>query len=191
MANHLFIIFSIFLIFISLAVVLINRAIYSLLLLVFTFILAAFLLLLLECEFLVLIFIMLYIGVIPVFFLFSIMMMEPKLTHLSKNKLKYFPMGSVFAFALLIPISSTLPNFFSKTDLITKSFYLNTYQNWYDLIDSTHYIAVYNQVLYFVLPFLVAGLILLLIIIGVVCLTNSFEKKTLQQAAFKQLLIKI
>jgi NADH:ubiquinone oxidoreductase subunit 6 (subunit J) len=107
--------------------------------LVFTFILAAFLLLLLECEFLAFIFIMIYVGAIAVFFLFSIIMLEPKLTYLSKNKLKYFPIGSVFAFTLLIPILNTLNNFFSETNLIAGagSFYLNTYQNWYDLIDST------------------------------------------------------
>jgi NADH:ubiquinone oxidoreductase subunit 6 (subunit J) len=67
--------------------------------------------------------------------------------------------------------------------------YVNKYQNWYDLIDSTNDISVYGQVLYsyFVLQFLVAGLILLLVLIGVVYLTNTFEKHTIQQSSFKQL----
>jgi len=40
--------------------------------------------------------------------------------------------------------------------------YLNTYQNWYDLIDSVCDIEVYGQVLYsyYVLQFLISGLIL-------------------------------
>jgi len=57
---------------------------------------------------------MIYVGAIAVFFLFSIVMLEPKLTHLSKNKLKYFPISNVFAFTLLIPILNTLNNFLMK-----------------------------------------------------------------------------
>lgn len=40
--------------------------------------------------------------------------------------------------------------------------YMNTYQNWYDLIDSISDVEVYGQVLYsyYVLQFLMSGLIL-------------------------------
>ena len=69
--------------------------------------------------------------------------------------------------------------------------YLNNYQNWYDLVDSTSDIEVFGQVLYtyFVLQVLVAGLILLVVLVGVVYLTNTFnsEEKLLEQSVFKQL----
>ena len=67
---------------------------------------------------------------------------------------------------------------------------LNTYQNWYDLIDSINDVEIYGQVLYsyYVLQFLISGLILLLILIGVVYLTNVFvAQQTLDQSLFKQL----
>ncbi len=66
----------------------------------------------------------------------------------------------------------------------------NGYTNWYDLIDSTLDIDVYGQVLYsyFVLQFLVVGLILLVVLIGVVYLTNPYSSnKTVDQSTFKQL----
>jgi NADH:ubiquinone oxidoreductase subunit 6 (subunit J) len=55
-----------------------------------------------------------------------------------------------------------------STIIHTDSFYFHTYTNWYDLIDSVTDVEVYGQVLYtyFVLQFLVAGLILLLVLIG-------------------------
>ena len=62
--------------------------------------------------------------------------------------------------------------------------------NWYDLIDSISDIEVYGQVLYsyFVLQLLVVGLILLVVLIGVVYLTNNYSSnKTVDQSTFKQL----
>ena len=69
--------------------------------------------------------------------------------------------------------------------------YSDKYLNWYDLIDSIRDVEVYGHVLYsyFVLDFLLAGFILLLVLIGVVYLTNNnFNKnKILEQSLFKQL----
>ena len=67
----------------------------------------------------------------------------------------------------------------------------NNYQNWYDLIDSITDVEVYGLVLYsyFVLQLLVVGLILLVVLIGVVYLTNTYsiDEQTLEQSSFKQL----
>jgi NADH-quinone oxidoreductase subunit J len=147
------------------------------------------LLFLLECEFLALLFIVVYVGAIAILFLFAIMMLESKQINLSRNAIKYFPVGIVFSVGLLIPILNIINNTFEDTSFIFSSFYFNNYVNWYDLIDSTNDVNVYGQILYsyFVLQFLVAGLILLLVLIGVVYLTNSFEKHTKQQSKFRQL----
>ena len=63
------------------------------------------------------------------------------------------------------------------------------YINWYKLIDAVPDIYVYGQILnsYFFLHVLVAGLILLLVLTGVVYLTNSYKPNTIEQAPFKQL----
>ena len=63
------------------------------------------------------------------------------------------------------------------------------FTNWYSLVDSVSDIQVYGQILYsyFILHVLLVGLILLLVLIGVVYLTNSYKLKSTEQFAFKQL----
>lgn len=189
LSNLLFYIFSVALIFSAVMVIISQHSVFSLLFLVSCFIFSSFLLFLLECEFLALLFIVVYVGAIAILFLFAIMMLESKQINLSRNAIKYFPVGIVFSVGLLIPILNIINNTFEDTSFIFLSFYFNNYVNWYDLIDSTNDVNVYGQILYsyFVLQFLVAGLILLLVLIGVVYLTNSFEKHTKQQSKFRQL----
>ena len=77
-----------------------------------------------------------------------------------------------------------------QNDHLGKKIYLNNYQNWYDLTDSASDIVVYGEVLYFYYVFqvLISGLILLLVLIGVVYLTNVFTTKdVINQLLFKQL----
>jgi NADH-quinone oxidoreductase subunit J len=185
----LFYLFSIFLVISAFMVIFSQHSVFSLLFLVASFIFSAFLLFLLECEFLALLFIVVYVGAIAVLFLFSIMMLESKLDNLSKNSVKYVPVGFVFSFSLLIPLLYEISLHFENNYEINH-FYLNTYQNWYDLIDSVSDVEVYGQILYsyYVLQFLISGLILLLIIVGAVYLTNNFAVQyTTNQSSFKQL----
>ena len=185
----LFYLFSIFLVISSFMVVLSKHPIFSILFLAVSFIFSSFLLLLLECEFLALIFLVIYLGAIIVLFLFAIMMLESKFNNLSKNKIKYIPIGLVFSVCLFISLTSAFDLNFSS-NYFFGYFYLNIYQNWYDLIDCINDIQAYGQVLYsfFVLQFLISGLILLLMLIGVVYLTNNFYIKQINsQSVFKQL----
>jgi len=188
--NILFSLFSIFLVFSAFIVIVAQHPVFSLLFLVASFISAAFILFMLECEFLALLFIVVYVGAIAVLFLFAIMMLESKFNDLSKNVMKYIPVGFVFGIVLLLPMLNEIKNKFQGTNSYN-SFYLNKFQNWYDLADSITDIEVYGQVLYtyFVLQLLVSGLILLLVLVGVVYLTNNYNvsSKTLDQAVFKQL----
>ena len=188
-SNLFFIFFSYALVFSSIMVIIARHPVFSLLFLVMSFIFTAFLLFLLECEFLAFLFIIVYVGAIAVLFLFAIMMLESKLSNLSKNTIKYFPIGIVFSIVLLLPILNIVNTFFIDSSIISDSFYVNNYQNWYDLIDSTYDVNVYGQVLYsyFALQLLIAGLILLVVLIGVVSLTNSYDKQTKQQSTFRQL----
>jgi NADH-quinone oxidoreductase subunit J len=189
-SNSLFYFFSYSLVFSSIMVIVAQHPVFSLLFLVSSFIFSSFLLFLLECEFLALLFIVVYVGAIAILFLFAIMMLESKLINLSKNTIKYFPIGVIFSIFLLLPILNVIDSFFSaNSELISDSFYVNNYQNWYDLIDSTNDVSVYGQILYsyFALQLLISGLILLVILLGVVSLTNSYEKQTRQQSTFRQL----
>jgi NADH:ubiquinone oxidoreductase subunit 6 (subunit J) len=120
------------------------------------------------------------------------MMLESKLSDLSRNVMKYVPIGFLFGGITLFFVLQKI-SFFGEDTLTPdlNSLYLNNYQNWYDLIDSTTDIEIFGQVLYsyFVLQILLAGLILLVILVGVVYLTNTFnsENKILEQSVFKQL----
>lgn len=188
-SNFLFIFFSYALVFSSIMVIIAQHPVFSLLFLVSCFIFSSFLLFLLECEFLAFLFIVVYVGAIAILFLFAIMMLESKLNNLSKNTIKYFPIGILFSIILLLPILNVVNTFFVDSFTVSDSFYVNNYQNWYDLIDSTYDVNVYGQILYsyFALQLLISGLILLVVLIGVVSLTNSYEKQTKQQSTFRQL----
>ena len=188
-ANLLFYMFSIFLVISALMVVMSRHPVFSLLFLVGCFIFSSFLLFLMECEFLAFLFIIIYVGAIAILFLFAIMMLESKLTNLNRNKVKYIPVGFIFAIVLLVPLLNEI-SFEFIDNAYSNTFYLNKYQNWYDLTDSINDVEVCGQVLYsyFVLQFLIAGLILLLVLVGVVYLTNIFNTtQMLEQSIFKQL----
>ena len=186
-ANLLFYFFSGVLVFSAIMVIVASHSVFSLLFLVLSFIASAFLLFMLECEFLALIFIVVYVGAIAVLFLFAVMMLDAKLEQLSRNLFRYMPVGFLFALGFLVPVLYQTSSGVGDN----KSFFTqNNYINWYDLIDSTSDVDVFGQVLYsyFVLQFLVVGLILLVVLIGVVYLTNTYtSNKTVDQSTYKQL----
>ena len=186
-ANLLFYFFSFVLLFSAIMVIIASHSVFSLLFLVLSFVASAFLLFMLECEFLALIFIVVYVGAIAVLFLFAVMMLDAKLQNLSRNAFRSVPLGFLFALGFLIPVLyQVTPGTVANQSSSVQSPYIN----WYDLIDSTTDVEVYGQVLYsyFVLQFLVVGLVLLVVLIGVVYLTNTYtSNKTVDQSSFKQL----
>merc|ERR1711933_296423 len=109
--NSFFYFFSCVLLISSLMIILSQNSIYSVLFLVLSFISSSSILFLLECEYISLIFVIIYVGAIAVLFLFVVMMLDIKTTYLVKDSLKYFPFGSflgiVFIFEILIVIPST------------------------------------------------------------------------------------
>lgn len=116
-------------------------------------------------------------------------MLESKLSDLSKNSTKYIITIPIYGSLLGILLSNELRVHFQNNDKNT-FFYLNIYQNWYDLIDSIKDVEIYGEVLYsyYVFQFLISGLLLLLVLIGVTYLTNIFLiKQTVNQLLFKQL----
>jgi NADH-quinone oxidoreductase subunit J len=170
-------------------VIVAQHPIFSLLFLVGSFLFSAFLLFILECEFLALLFVVIYVGAIAVLFLFAVMMLESKFMDLSRNSMRYLPIGFLFSTILLSPLLREISIHFEQNAYFT-SIHLNSYQNWFDLVDSITDIESYGQVLYsyFVLQFLISGLILLLVLIATVYLTNSFKvTQTTDQSIFKQL----
>lgn len=188
-SNLLFNIFSTFLLISALLVILASNPVFSLLFLVASFLFASFILLLLECELLALLFITIYVGAIAILFLFAVMLLEFKASNLRSNVIRYLPVGIVFGLVLTSFFFFEIIKFFPEAGF-ELNIYQNNYINWYDLIDSTTENEALGHVLYsyFVLQFLVAGLILLVVLFGIVYLTNKFNVvKPGAQVMFKQL----
>lgn len=188
-----FYLFSGILVFSTVMVVVAQHAVFSLLFLILSFLCSTFLIFLLECEFLSLVFLIVYVGAIAVLFLFAVMMLDTKLHNLSKNLLKYLPAGLIFGLSFLIPVIYQVSGSLNSGVLTFDSFQSNYNIDWFDLIDSSSEVEGYGQILYsyFILQFLLVGLILLLVLIGVVYLINTFNtRRTTNQSTFKQLSIK-
>ena len=188
--NLLFIIFSFLLIISSLSIILVNNSIYSVLFLVLSFISASGILFLLECEFLALLFLIIYVGAIAVLFLFVIMMLDIKIVESPKDVLKYLPIGSVLGGFFILEVYfmlNSMLNINMYSNELNK--FTNFHINWYGMTDCITDIKVIGQVLYthYVLQLLIIGLILLLAVIGSVVLTMTNSSiKLKKQVLFKQ-----
>jgi NADH-quinone oxidoreductase subunit J len=170
-------------------VIFVQNPVYSVLFLVLSFISASCILFFLECEFLSLLFIIIYVGAIAVLFLFVVMMLDVKTTNFSKDTVKYFPFGIFVGFAFLFEVLTVISENFKKNPY-RESILYNSYQNWYEKLDTLTEVEALGQMMYthYVLQFLIAGLILFLALIGAVILTNSSVKsKSKSQVKCKQL----
>ena len=171
-------------------VITVQNTVYSVLFLVISFLSSSCLLFLLKCEFISLIFILIYVGAIAILFLFVVMMIDLKDYNLKKDVLKYFTFGLFFGVVFLLEIFLVIEDTFTLNSY-NNSIIDNFYVNWYDKLDIFTEINLLGQVIYtkFVLQFLIAGNVLLLATLAAVVLTiNTDQKNTYKtQVIFKQL----
>ena len=123
------------------------------------------------------------------------MMLNAKQQNLAKNFVKYLPAGIMFGLSFVAPLIYQISNVYNNIDkpLNYEKLYANSILSWVELIDSTSEFESYGLVLYsyFILQFLLVGLILLLVVIGVVYLINTFNtQQVINQSIFKQLSVK-
>jgi NADH-quinone oxidoreductase subunit J len=137
---------------------------------------AGILLFIFNVDFLGLIFIVIYVGAIAVLFLFVIMMLPVKQSKTTFNK-NYFGVIS-FLIALLIVI-----NVFEDT-LYKDMFILN-----YVYLDNLNNINTLGQSIYnyYAICFIIAGIILLISLVGSIVLTLKYNKMKNNQLAYRQL----
>jgi len=188
--NSFFYFFSCVLLVSSLMIILSQNSIYSVLFLVLSFVSSANILFLLECEYISLIFIIIYVGAIAVLFLFVVMMLDIKTMYLAKDSLKYFPFGSFLGFVFLLEILTVIPNIFESTNPYKVNFLSNSHSDWFNKLDYFTEIVSIGHLLYteYVIQFLLSGNILLLATIGPVTLVLvRFVEMTKKQVVFKQL----
>lgn len=155
--------------------------------LVLVFLTSALLLFLLEIEFVSLLFVLVYVGAIAVLFLFVVMMLDIKVTKYENDFLIYLPIGSFLGIIFFLEVFLTFhENFVPFSPLTTRELYVN----WLDSMDSLSNLEVLGQLLYtyYFFYFLIAGIILLLAMIGAIVLTLNFTQKAKHQFVFKQIL---
>lgn len=172
----------------SLLVILIPNPIHSVLFLVLLFCNASALLLLFNIEFLSIMLIIIYVGAITILFLFVVMMLDITVTPKNKNDFYNYIFFSIF-----IIISFFLETFISTSNLLTQNIIGNPfieYVQWVSIVDKITNTGTLGQILYtfYLAYFLLAGIILLIALIGAVTLTYQINKKELiDTSTFKQI----
>lgn len=143
-----------------------ENSMHAILFLILAFVVSANYLILLQQEFLALLFLIIYVGAIAVLFLFVIIMLNLKIyPNVAAN---FFIVGSTFIFSGIL-------YFFFDVNFIP---FYNTY--FFDSIleyDSLSNILVVGQMLYngYLILVLLAGLVLLLALVGALVLTITFN----------------
>jgi NADH-quinone oxidoreductase subunit J len=157
--------FSLVLVAAGIAVITSRNPVYSVLFLVLAFFSAAAIWILLEAEFLAIILVVVYVGAVMVLFLFVVMMLDINLAPLKEGFIRYLPVAVLVAVAMaaemlmvlwargrfgveMFPIPQPNPPDYSNTKELGELLYTN-----------------------YLLPFEVAGVVLLVAIIAAVALT--------------------
>lgn len=144
----------------GLMVVTARNPVHSVLFLILSFFNAAGLFILLGAEFLAMLLVVVYVGAVAVLFLFVVMMLDINYSELREGFQKYMPLGLGVAALLLAEILLTL---FSQGELRATS----------TVSSDTHNTLELGRVLYtdYIYLFQLAGLILLVAMIGAITLT--------------------
>jgi NADH-quinone oxidoreductase subunit J len=168
----------------SLGVITSRNPIYSALFLVLTFFTAAAIWMLLEAEFLAIVLIVVYVGAVMVLFLFVVMMLDINLVPLKEGFISYLPVGILVALLMAGELLSVL----WARDRLGAAFFPppEAHQLGYS---NTRAVGEWLYT-HFLLPFEVAGLILLVAIIAAIALTLRSRGSGKTQSPSRQVRIK-
>ncbi len=168
----------------SAAMVVVSRnPVYSVLFLILAFFNAAALFLLIGAEFIAMILVIVYVGAVAVLFLFVVMMLDINLTELREGFLEYFPVGALIGAVLFAELLLGVGIIGSGSTTVAG---LNAHGAQVMAIDNTRAIGRVLYTQYFYL-FQVAGLVLLVAMIGAIVLTLRSRPGVRRQKAGEQI----
>jgi len=170
MTQIIFYIFGAMLLLSATMVVVIKNPIHAALFLVLSFFSSAAVWLLLNAEFLAIVLVLVYVGAVMVLFLFVVMMLDINLSTLRDGFARYFPLGIIIAFLMVVTMGMVVSSDYFLTDTYTKIDTLINSSNT-KLLGYT----IYTNYLY---QFEIAGAILLVAIIAAISLSMSKLKIT-------------
>jgi NADH-quinone oxidoreductase subunit J len=169
----------------SAAMVVVSRnPVYSVLFLILAFFNAAALFVLIGAEFIAMILVIVYVGAVAVLFLFVVMMLDINMAKLKEGFLDYLPIGAMIGAAMLAEILFGLGVWGSGASGTVRAF--NTAGIPPATIDNTRAIGQVLYTQYFYL-FQVAGLVLLVAMIGAIVLTLRSRPGVRRQRVADQL----
>ena len=170
MTQIIFYIFGAMLLLSATMVVVIKNPIHAALFLVLSFFSSAAVWLLLNAEFLAIALVLVYVGAVMVLFLFVVMMLDINISTLKDGFARYFPLGIVIAFLMVIAMGMIVGSDYFTSDTYTQINTSTTSSNT-KLLGY----AIYTDYLY---QFEIAGVILLVAIIAAISLSMSKLKIT-------------
>ena len=182
--NIFFYLFSGMLTLSSLGVILAANPVYSLLWLIFSFCNAAGLFVLFGAEYLAMTLIIVYVGAVAVLFLFVIMMLNIDVAEMKKQLKRHILLGLIVTLAFFINISIILYCSFGDFE---EMHFNKSYRAFVPKIP--HDYQNIGEVLYteYVVPFQIAGAILLASMLGCIVLTLTHNTNNKKQDPYKQI----
>lgn len=148
----------------------------------------------LQCDFLAIIFLIIYVGAVSILFLFIVMLLNIRLIDLTDQFFNYFPAGMIIGFIFLFEFNLYLyfDLYYTFTNLDIYYIYIDFINN----IDAVSDIILIAYILYeeYFLLFIFAAILLLVAMVGVILLTlrNVIEVKTqlIYSQVYRLLLLK-
>ncbi|MCT8974391.1 NADH-quinone oxidoreductase subunit J [Microbaculum marinisediminis] len=181
-ATAFFYLFSAVMIASAVMVIASRNPVHSVLFLILAFFNAAGLFILLGAEFLALILIVVYVGAVAVLFLFVVMMLDVDFVQLREGVLNYLPVGALIGFILLVELLLVLGGW-----VISPNVAANIAAP-IPADPSVSNIQAIGEVLYtrYVFFFQMAGVILLVAMIGAIVLTLRHKPNVKRQSIAAQ-----
>ena len=178
-----FYIFSFVMLLSALMVISTKNPVHSVLFLILAFLNAAGIFVILHAEFLAMILIIVYVGAVAVLFLFVVMMLDIKSTIEKSNILQYMPIGLFIGFVFIAELVIVLIN--TKLELSNMQILSNPLNKFAELSNT----KAIGSVLYtdYILHFQLAGVILLVAMIGSIVLTLRERTGVKRQSVEEQL----
>ena len=163
----------------ALAVIFARNPVHSVLWLIVSFFNAAGLMLLLGAEFIAMLVVIVYVGAVAVLFLFVVMMLDIDFASLRSGFTRNLPFGIIIALVLLFEIVIAVSAWKAGPALSGRDIPAAATPN----------IVALGQLLYsrYLFAFELAGLILLVAMVGAIVLTHRSRRDTRPQKVWKQI----
>ena len=182
--DFLFYLFSSFALISGVMVIQAKNPVHSVLFLILVFFNSAGLLIMLGLDFFAMIFLVVYVGAIAVLFLFVVMMLNIKLAEINEKRLRYLPIGGLLGILFLLECFVIVDNDFISL-LAPQG---TAFTQWPHIRESCNNISALGGIIYtyYFYFFSMAGLILLVAMIGAIVLTMHKGVTHKRQQVFQQ-----